>query len=260
MKPMLYLSPRYTDDAQLLWKAAIKMNWDVQRLSYAILDHLSPSEISERVLYGETVFTSLAAEKLNVKLISPPSRFLYQLDHSLTKRKILHFVYDTSSGFGKSYHNNPHDIDEYETVFWYNLKGPLFVKPVEKGLFPARVYDNPVAEIKNLPNKTEVIVSEPVIWDIEFRAFIMGQKVKTISPYSRKGELVDQASALEWEEGEKFANLVASTCNFAGVVDIGYLQSGGWAVVEANGAWGSGLYGCDPIEALKVIKETCQCL
>lgn len=257
----LYLSPRYTSESQLLWKAAIKLGWDVQRLSYTLMDYLSPSEIKERVIYGETCFTYLAAEKLNVQLLEPSNRFLYQLDSSFVQRKILHFDYSVSSGFGKSYYNHPHEVDEYETVYWHDLKGPLFVKPVEKGLFPAQVYNDPVAQIKDLPDKTEVIVSEPVEWDIEFRAFVSGHKVRTISPYSRGGELVEQASATEWEQAEKFANLVAASCDFAGCVDVGFLPfAETWAVVEANGAWGAGLYGCDPIEALKVIKEACRCL
>ncbi len=253
----LYLSPRHTEDAQLLWKAAIKLDWNIQRLSWSLLDGLSSGEVKNRVIYGETSFVNIAAEKLKIDLLGPRDTFLHDLDWSFTKRKIWHFHYG-ANGFNSSNDNDPTNRNDWNILDWYNLKGPIFVKPVEKGLFPAKVYENPVSEIRHLPDRAQVIVSEPVDWDVEFRAFIFGRKVKTISPYSRKGEFVEQASAKEWEEAEAFANQVAKYCDFAGVVDVGYIIDRGWAVVEGNGAWGSGIYGCDPIEALKVIKEACR--
>jgi hypothetical protein len=39
------------------------------------------------------------------------------------------------------------------------------------------------------------------------------------------------------------------------VVDVGQIEGQGWAVVEANAAWGSGLYGCDPIAVLDVLRR-----
>lgn len=38
-------------------------------------------------------------------------------------------------------------------------------------------------------------------------------------------------------------------------LDVGVIPGRGWAVVEANAAWGSGLYGADPHEALGVIRH-----
>ncbi|MBD1904208.1 MULTISPECIES: ATP-grasp domain-containing protein [Cyanophyceae] len=40
----------------------------------------------------------------------------------------------------------------------------------------------------------------------------------------------------------------------ATVIDVGVIQGRGWAVVEQNAAWGAGLYGCDPIEVLEVLR------
>ncbi|BFV60360.1 hypothetical protein KCMC57_up54640 [Kitasatospora sp. CMC57] len=37
------------------------------------------------------------------------------------------------------------------------------------------------------------------------------------------------------------------------VVDVGLLADGGWAVVEANPAWASGGYACDPDAVLDVV-------
>jgi hypothetical protein len=40
------------------------------------------------------------------------------------------------------------------------------------------------------------------------------------------------------------------------VLDVGVIRGRGWAVVEQNAAWGSGLYGCNPIEVLEVLRHT----
>jgi hypothetical protein len=39
------------------------------------------------------------------------------------------------------------------------------------------------------------------------------------------------------------------------VLDVGQIVGKGWVVVEANGAWGSGIYGCDPDVVLDVIRH-----
>lgn len=38
------------------------------------------------------------------------------------------------------------------------------------------------------------------------------------------------------------------------VIDVGRIPGKGWAIIETNQAWASGLYGCDPLEALKAIE------
>ncbi|HNB74240.1 MAG TPA: hypothetical protein PLS70_24185 [Acidobacteriota bacterium] len=39
------------------------------------------------------------------------------------------------------------------------------------------------------------------------------------------------------------------------VIDVGVISGKGWAVVEANAAFGSGIYGCDPAQVLPVLAE-----
>ena len=39
------------------------------------------------------------------------------------------------------------------------------------------------------------------------------------------------------------------------VIDMGRIKGKGWAVIEANAAYSSGLYGCDPIKAIEVIQK-----
>lgn len=282
MTTTLYLSPRYTDDSQALWKAALKLGWDVQRLQWNEMDLLAPGAIAP-VVYGENIFTAMSSERLKVKLFEPPSTFLLDLQRKYDMTCHLNRKYPEEKKEEKDFllrrvynyqrFNPPEDgvrvyipdISAVKPLFNPEdpprsfLHSPKFVKPVEKGQFVPGIFNDPITYIEQLPNNTEVIVSEPVEWNIEFRTFISGRKVKTISPYSRKGELVEQASALEWEQAEAFANQVANLFEEPFVIDVGYIPQRGWAVVEANAAWGSGIYGCDAIEALKVIKESCQC-
>jgi hypothetical protein len=39
------------------------------------------------------------------------------------------------------------------------------------------------------------------------------------------------------------------------VLDVGQIVGEGWAVVEANAAWGAGIYGCNPAAVLDVIRH-----
>jgi hypothetical protein len=38
---------------------------------------------------------------------------------------------------------------------------------------------------------------------------------------------------------------------------VGLITGRGWAIVEGNAAWGSGLYGCDPASVLPVVRRAC---
>ena len=35
---------------------------------------------------------------------------------------------------------------------------------------------------------------------------------------------------------------------------VGVIAGRGWAVIEQNSAWGSGIYGCDPEQVLQVLR------
>ena len=41
---------------------------------------------------------------------------------------------------------------------------------------------------------------------------------------------------------------------FARTFDVRIIEDRGWAVVEQNAAWGSGIYGCDPEQVLEVLR------
>ncbi len=56
---------------------------------------------------------------------------------------------------------------------------------------------------------------------------------------------------------DSFIRKYASTLPPAIVLDFGIIKEKGWALIEANPAWCSGLYACDAEKALEVIVESC---
>ena len=137
------------------------------------------------------------------------------------------------------------------------------MKPPNDKSFESRVY----ALGEELPDAFDdsmtVLVAEPVEWEIEFRCFALDGTVKTLSPYLKDGQhaKLDGYSATDAElnEARQFAENVLGDSSFATpravVIDVGRISGRGWAVVEANGAWGSGIYGCDPESVLDVIRH-----
>lgn len=40
-------------------------------------------------------------------------------------------------------------------------------------------------------------------------------------------------------------------------LDVGIIQNHGWAVIECNAAFSSGIYGCDPLEVPRILRRAC---
>jgi hypothetical protein len=123
----------------------------------------------------------------------------------------------------------------------------------------------PPAGIAVLPGETPVLVAEPVRWEVEFRCFVLDRHIIAMSPYLRNGALAMDddsdwiASEEEWHEARTFGLALLGDAEFtlpdAIVLDIGLISGRGWAVIETNGAWGAGLYGCAPTPVLAVIQR-----
>ena len=106
-------------------------------------------------------------------------------------------------------------------------------------------------------------MAEPVDWTVEYLCFVLERTVTTLSPYLRHGQLAEAedgtwpAESGELEEALAFANAFLADHTApappATVVDVGYIRGRGRAVVEANGAWASGICGADPARVLPVL-------
>ncbi len=169
--PTLVLSPRYSSDSRILQASATKAGWSVERLGP---DRLYEKDI---VLSGESLFVEVIASHLGLALIDVPVDWLPGLEEKYLKRKM--------------------ELTTLEKA--QNITRPVFVKPADrrKG-FEGRVYQSgkELPEGDLWPGNTQVLVVEPVDWEIEFRCFLLERKIITISPYLKDGEIT------RTEEGE----------------------------------------------------------
>lgn len=245
-KSTLILPPRYSVDSIALYQAASSENWQVERLQgWRIPENFNTDR--SFAIYGESLFGAVVSEQLNLVLLEPPFDWLGNLPQDFTLREIKSMTFKEAKEFNKK----------------------AFFKPADDKCFPARVYESgdELNEYTSLSENTPVIISEAVKWNAEFRFFILDGIIETFSPYSRSGKLI-QSETGQWlatfEENAKAVEVcrnLVKKCSYsippAVVIDIGEIQGRGWAVVEANPCWASGIYGCEPEKVLKVIKRAC---
>lgn len=148
--------------------------------------------------------------------------------------------------------------------------GSAFVKlaDAKHQLFPAARFVDPAAFEAALSRLgagrgVQLIVTTEW-WDIEseYRVFTAGRSALTVTPYRVLDEpwspLLRTSRASFHREAKTFAAEVLAGLSDedvppAAVLDVARLTSGRLAILEANQAWGSGLYGCDPDQALVAI-------
>jgi hypothetical protein len=234
----LILGPRHTEDSQRLWRAAGRLGWQVERLaSWRIPDDLQ--SVDEPVLYVEALFAPTLAESLGLTLVEPPDDWLPGLAEEYRKRSVrLTTLADARL--------NP---------------GPAFVKPPNDKSFTAGVYRGPELP-DGYPDDMPVLVAEVVAWEKEFRCFLLDRELRTFCVYLRDGVLQKEAgyesTESEDEEVRQFVGTILADNRVslpkAVVMDVGVIRGRGWAVVELNAAWGSGVYGCDPERVLDVLR------
>jgi hypothetical protein len=229
--PTLILSSRYTSDSQRLWRTAHELGWNVERLQNW---RLPDKPLFDPVLYVESLFTPMIADQLGIIANEPPDDWLVRLPEEFRKREILLTTFE--------------DAKKHL---------PCFVKPPNDKSFAAKVYDKLPEYIEG---NISVLVQESVEWEKEFRCFALNGKVLTLSVYLRHGLLQKDedwySSFPEKQEAVAFAESVLQSVETpkAIVIDVGVIKDRGWAAIELNAAWGSGLYGCNEKQALEVIR------
>ncbi|MFD0683856.1 ATP-grasp domain-containing protein [Actinomadura fibrosa] len=243
--PTLVLSPRYTSDSKVLRSAAGLAGWRTERLSgWRAPERLRGEDVA---LYGEPTFVEVIAAQLGVALLDVPQGWLPGLPERHRRRSIdMSTLGDVRS----------------------SLARPVFVKPADgRKAFEGRVYGAP-GELPGpdvLGDDLDVFVCEPVTWDVEFRCHVLDGVVVAMSPYLRDGELALTDEGVwatadgEAEAAREYAETLIAEVEVppAIVLDVGFVRGRGWAVVEANAAWGAGLYGCDPRAVLDVLARGC---
>ena len=245
--PTLVLTDRRQDDDQRLWRAAVRRGWSVVRVRGI---QITSWPTGPAAVYVEPLFAHAVADKLDLRLLDPVPGFLAGLPRRYVHRDI---VLTTLSEARRG-------------------DRPRFVKPPNDKSFVARVYERGGDLPDDLPGDTPVLSADVVAFDVEHRMFMLDGRVVASSPYRRFNELSERheffAPDDEAAAAQHFAESLVNDPAVEGlptavVLDVGRLQGGPndaglsddgrWAVVEANGAWGSGLYGCDADAALDVI-------
>jgi hypothetical protein len=242
----LLLSTRSLPAAAALESTAKTLGWTV-----AVFDeNRSAKPRGKPVFYGGTDLARSIAAQWRLALLEPPLDLLARLPLQFRQR---------AAEFGRF-------------ADLHRLKGPTFVKPADAldKAFDAGIYTTGmrIQSTKPVPPQTPVLVAEPVQWLAECRCFMLDGAVAAWSPYLSFGRPV-------WKPFGQGGNLAKAPDNVrafcarvlsqskvafppAFVVDVGVIEDRGWAVVEFNPVWCSGLLGADPRAVLPVLDRACQ--
>jgi hypothetical protein len=246
VNPTLVLSTWSLPAAKALAGAARHEGWRAFALDEVPAAGL-PGEV---VYYGGTDRALEAATRLGLALIEPPLDLLARLPLEYRRRPVQ------LARFG--------DLTR--------LSGPTFVKPADAlhKSFDAGIYAN-VRDIRaphGVGPDEPVLLAEPVEWSAEYRCFVLEGRVAAWSPYVSFG----RPNWKPFGPGTLAARMppaVAAFCERlfakssvalppAFVMDVGLIDDRGWAVVEFNPAFCSGVLGADPGQVLGVIRRSCR--
>jgi hypothetical protein len=242
--PTLVLPFRHKPDFTLLWQTAIEQKWKTERWP---LRPPFPKLDGEIVLYCDPLTSVLLTEATGLQFDEVPLDWLTRVPEQYLRRTVR---------FG-------HLSDlEAMTQGW---PGPWFIKPARDKVFAAAIY-NKIADVlsQSLRDDTPILVSGPITFSQEWRFFIGHRKVEAFSIYARNGEGFRDRDKWSWEESEEeqarlFVEGILNDQDIpfldSHVIDVG-LTSQGWAVVESNDAYASGLYACEPEGVLRALRAS----
>lgn len=223
-------------DNTLLHNACDSLDIDVIFADRHSLDGIPENcPIDGTALSGGWTFCRRVARSLGGRVLEPADDFLPSLPFRFVNRRIATTTLAAARGSAE----------------------PQFVKPVKDKPFPAGVYDRGTDILAaDADGDMLVLTSEPVVWEIEYRLFVLDREIVAVSPY-RWTEGDYPGKEME-QEARRFGALVlghaAVTVPRAVVLDVGRIAGTGWSVVEANAAAMSGIYDCDPVRVLQVLE------
>ena len=179
-------------------------------------------------VYGNDTFCLVLREKLGFQLHSPPDELIASVPRELLGRDL---TVDTLDGIkAKTF--------------------PCFVKSLVPKQIASRVYfsyDDLASECDGLEGATQLLVSEVVVFEAEFRCFVLNQVVLDVAAYEGEGDLGD---VTEFVAALSRRVVLPS----AVVVDVGRIGSS-YVLIEFNAAWGAGLNGCSAARVLPSIER-----
>jgi hypothetical protein len=244
--PTLVLSTWSLPASRALADAALKAGWRARAF-----DEDPDAQVQGKVVfYGGTDVALDVAARFGLALLEPPLDLLARVPAEFRQRAVE---------YGRF-----RDLDR--------LKAPTFVKPADAldKAFDAGIYANPrdIRAPRGVPADTPILVAEPVEWLAEYRCFILEGEVAAWSPYLSFGRPTWKPHS-RGTPGTPPPASVRAFCDRlfvrsgtawppAFVMDVGLIEERGWAVVEFNPAWCSGLLGADPRAVLAVLERACR--
>jgi hypothetical protein len=232
-KPTVILSQRFSTDSQAVWNAARKLDWNIHRaIRFSVPEPLP----AQRCVYGEMTTCDIIAERADLALLEPPCGWLAGLPLDLVKRRI-------------------------SFVQLWELRAPhfdrrLFFKPANDKLFEKGVFERgDDVPTKHIDRTCPCLVSDVVAFDREVRLWCLDGKIMALDFYRIVGDYEPETVLREaMEFGSEVMADHADELPSSVVVDVGYVEGSGWAVVEANQAYASGIYGdTDPEAVLQCV-------
>jgi len=230
--------------------AAREKGWDVlpAPTSWRLDEDLIKSGV-KGTPYGSQTFCEVIAQQMGWTLRQHSFDWLAKLPFEFLKRKVNFMTLGEAK----------------------KLQEIKFIKPADDKCFLAGIYP-PGTLIVNAAvlDDTPTLVSDIVEWDMEYRCFVgkgcSSHFVFTWSNYLFHGQInephLQKMIPGDLEHPDDFMRKVLWHCfqnDMTGpsVIDIGVIPGKGWAVIETNQAWASGIYGCDPSSVLGVLEQAC---
>jgi len=232
--------------------AAHQKGWDVLPAppGWRLDDDLIKSGV-KGVPYGSQTFCEVIAMQMNWTLKANSFDWLARVPKDFLKRKVEFMTLGEAK----------------------KIQETKFIKPADDKVFPAKVYAPGTLIVSEvISDDTPTLVSDVVEFDLEYRCFVhTGGIVTTWSNYICYDHIAEPDywdmvpirysenkldRMLPWEFVQELCRSHIVTA--PSVVDVGRIKGKGWAIIETNQAWASGIYGCDPDGVLDVLEDSCE--
>lgn len=229
--PTVILSQRGSADSNDIWRAALARKWGVHRA----IRFAPPDASAEKpwCTFAEAGMADIIAARCGLGLLDPPDDFLPELPAELTQRMITCLPVAALSLFTKR----------------------AFFKPANDKFFHRGVFERGAdVPVRYVDKRAPVIISEVVNFEWEFRLHCLDRQILTASNYQAPlgGTDIEEENALI--EATEFGDAVlrghGHRLPSSVVLDVGKLDTGAWAVVEANQVYSSGMYELTDMDAV----------
>lgn len=230
--PTVLLAANGDLDSNDMWRACLREpGWDSHRARrYSLPDPLPDLMCA----FGRNYFCDIMAERADLALLDPPDDWLPSLSRDYLKR----------------------NVEYCRAADLRRIQGRAFYKPANDKVFTAGVYERGSdVPVRHVDPDCPCLVSEVVNFDIEVRFHFLDGAVQACQQYRLYGDH-DEDDA--HEEAKLFALEVMAReyerLPSSVVLDVGFIAGSGWAVVEANPLYSSGIYaGTDEVDVLESI-------